>query len=252
MTAASRSSAAEAQPALVLLHGFALDARMWRRQVEALRGDFRVLTVDLPGFGPQAREVGEVAPVEEVARAMDATGLVRAHLVGNAFGAAVAVDFALKYPRRVQSLTLVGPTLLGRRAGIDAWARCVALANEGDRPTACELWLDDPLFEGLRHDEDLFEEVRQIVLDYGCGHWTGRVTSKWAEPDPASRLAEVDVPALVVSGEADIPSFMLMAEAYAKGLPRARREIVQGAGHLVNVEQPELFNAMLRYFLRTL
>lgn len=245
-------ASADPKPALVLLHGFALDSRVWRRQVEALAEDYRILLVDLPGFGPQARPVGEVQPGAEIARAMDNAGLVRAHLIGASYGAAAAVDFALQSPKRVESLTLVGPMMLGRRIGIESWGRCVALANDGDRVTATELFLDDPLFEALRQDEELFEEVRQIVLDYGCGHWSGAVSSRWSDPDPAPRLRGLDIPALVVSGEADIPSFMLMAEAYAKALPRARREIVQGVGHLVNVEAADVFNDLVRAFLATL
>jgi pimeloyl-ACP methyl ester carboxylesterase len=229
----------KAKPALVLLHGFALDARIWRRQVEALSQEFRVLTLDLPGFGPQAREV-------------DAVGLVKAHFVAASYGAAVAVDLALRNKARMQSLTLVAPILLGKRLGIEAWGRCVSLANEGDKATAAEIWMDDPLFESLRQDEGLFEEVRQIVLDYGGGHWTGKVSSKWSDPDPAQRLKSLDIPTLVMSGEADIPSFMLMAEAYAKALPKARREIVQGVGHLVNVEAPEQFNELVRSFVASI
>jgi len=255
MTAAGKPKqrASEAQPpALVLLHGFGLDSRVWRAQVLGLQDEFRIMTVDLPGFGAQARELGEVVPANDLARAMDVSGLLRAHLVASSYGAAVAIDFALAHPKRVQSLTLMGPLLLGRRTGIDAWARAVELANEGDRATAIEIFLDDPLFESIRGDEQLFEEVRQIALDYPAGHWTGKVVTKWLEPEPAKRLGEITAPALVMSGEADLPSFVLMAEAYAKGLANARREIVQAAGHLVNMERPELFNEVLRTFLKTI
>lgn len=242
----------EDRPALVMLHGFALDARMWRRQVEAFSSTYRVLTLDLPGFGPQAREVGEVEPATEVARAMDVAHVDRVHMLGCSYGAAVAVDFAFYRPERVASLVLAAPMLLGRRIGIESWQRCVALANEGDRATAAEVWLDDPLFESLRHEEDLFEEVRQIVLDYGGYHWTGKVTSSWVEPDPLSRLKEIDIPTLVISGEQDLPSFMLMAEAYAKAMPRCRREIIQGVGHHVSLEAPEIFNDLVRSFIAPL
>ena len=249
---ANPSDARRGQPALVLLHGFALDSRMWRRQVEAFSPDYRVITLDLPGFGPQARALGEVDPAEGVLRALDVAKVDRAHLVANSFGAAVAADFALVHGDRVRSLTLTGPLLLGRRTGIEAWSRCVALAGEGDRATAAEVWLDDPLFEGLRNDEELFEELRQIVLDYGGAHWTGRVSSRWSDPDPVPSLRTLDIPALVISGEMDIPSFMMMAEAYARTLPRARREIIHGAGHLANIERAEEWNALLRDFLKTL
>ncbi len=240
------------RPALVLLHGFALDARMWRRQVEAFAGEYRVLTLDLPGFGPQAAEAGQVDAAAEVLRALRVARIDRAHFVANSYGAAVAADFALQYPDRVASLAFVGPLLLGRRTGIEAWARCVALASEGDRATAVEIWLDDPLFEGLRTDDELFEELRQIVLDYGGGHWTGAVSATWSDPDPGPSLKDLDIPALVVSGEQDIPSFLQMAEAYARTLPRARREIIAGAGHLANMERADEFNAALREFLTSI
>ena len=246
------TGARNGEPALVFLHGFALDSRMWKKQVEAFSADHRIVTLDLPGFGPQAREVGEVDPAANVLRAMDVAKIDRAHLVANSFGAAVAADFALQHRERVRSLTLTGPLLLGRRTGIEAWARCVALAGEGDKATAAEIWLDDPLFEGLRQNEELFEELRQIVLDYGGGHWTGRIASRWSDPDPVPKLRKLDVPALIISGEADIPSFLMMAEAYARTLPRARREIITGAGHLANLERPDAFNALLRDFLKNI
>lgn len=251
MTVARRDEprAAGDKPALVMIHGFALDARMWRRQVDEFERDHRIVLVDLPGFGPQAREVGEVEPAKEVERALQAAKVERAHLVASSYGAAVAIDFAFQHPERVASLVLAAPMLLGRRMGIDSWSRCVALANEGDRTTAAEVWLDDPLFETLRQEEELFEEVRQIVLDYGGAHWTGKVTSIWAEPEPIPRLKELRIPALVVSGEQDLPSFMLMAEAYAKALPKAKREIIQGVGHHVNLEAEQVFNHLVRSFI---
>lgn len=241
--------APEAMPALVLLHGFALDARIWRPQVAALGASHRLLVLDLPGFGAQARELGEVAPATEVGRAMDVAKLPRAHLVASSYGAAVAVDYAFQHPERVASLTLAGPMLLGRRMGIESWPRCVSLANEGDRTTAAEVWLDDPIFESLRNDDDLFEEIRQIVLDYGGAHWTGKVTSTWSEADPVPRLKDLQIPALIVSGEHDLPSFLLMADAYAKALPNARREIVEGVGHHVSLEAPDAFNELVTSFV---
>lgn len=242
----------EDKPAIVLLHGFALDARMWRRQVDAFQPLYRVVTLDLPGFGPQAREVGEVEPAGELNRALNAARLGRAHLVATSYGAAVAIDYAFQHPERVASLTLAAPMLLGRRMGIESWQRCVSLANDGDRATAAEVWLDDALFESLRHEEELFEEVRQIVLDYGGHHWTGKVSSTWNEPEPMGRLANLDIPSLIVSGEQDLPAFMLMAEAYAKSLPKVRREIIQGVGHHVTLEAPHVFNELVKGFVAPL
>lgn len=245
----AETQAPEDRAALVMLHGFALDGRMWRRQVDAFKTDYRVLVVDLPGFGPQARDLGEVEPAKELGRAMNAGRVRRAHVIASSYGAATAVDFALQHPERVQSLVLVGPVLLGRKTGIEAWQRCVALANEGDQTTASEVWLDDALFDGLRHDDSLYDEVRQIVLDYGGAHWTGKVTSVWREQDPVSRLKDLAIPTLVISGEKDLPTFLTTAEAYTKALPNARREIVPGVGHHVSLEAPDAFNDLVTRFI---
>lgn len=246
----ARARAADERPVLVFLHGFALDSRIWRRQIEAFHKDYRLLLVDLPGFGPQAREVGEVDVAKEVARAMDVAHVGKAHIIASALGAAVAIDFALQHPDRVASLVLASPMLLGRKLAIESWQRCVSLANDGDRATAAEMWLEDPLFESLRHSEELFDEVRQIVLDYMGHHWTGRVSLQWGEPDPMNRLKDVKAPALIISGGRDVPSFTQMAEAYVKALPNARREVVETAGHHVNLEASQAFNTAVRAFLQ--
>ena len=120
----------------------------------------------------------------------------------------------------------------------------------GVNDVALDVWLDDPLYEGLRRHDDLFEEVRNIVLDYGAAHWLGRVTNRWSDPDPFPRLEELQQPALVVTGSLEIPSFKAMADAYVKGLPTARREELEDVGHLVNIEAADAFNEHLRDFVR--
>lgn len=245
----ARARAADERPALVLLHGFAMDSRMWRRQVEAFAKDYRLVLVDLPGFGPQAREVGEIEIGKEVKRALDVARIDRAHVIGSAFGAAVAIDFVLQNPDRAASLVLASPILLGRKLGIESWQRCVSLANDGDRATAAEMWLEDPLFESLRHSEELFDEVRSIVLDYPGHHWTGKVEVHWSDPDPFARLSSIKTPTLVVSGGRDLPAFTQMAEAYVKAMPNARREVIETAGHHVNIEASQAFNTAVKQHL---
>lgn len=240
---------APALPALVFVHSFGLDYRMWRPQVEALAGRFRILTLDLPGFGPQARAKGDVTPAFEIARALDVCGLVKAHFVGAGGGATAVLDFALRHPRRVESLVLQGPMVPGREVRGDAWERAVSLAKEGDKATAVEMWLDSPLFDGARVDDSLFDELRQIALDYTCAHWLDEVQDCYLEADPASRLAELDMPALVVSGQHDAAELMKLAVDIAKALPHGSHKIVNGVGHLPNFEAPDAFNFLLTQFV---
>lgn len=249
MSVRPRPVSGTALPAVVFVHSFGLDYRMWRPQIEKLSTRFRVLTIDLPGFGPQARAKGDVTPAFELARALDVCGLVRAHFVGAADGAKAVLDFALRHPRRVESLVLQGPVLPGHEVRGDAWERAISLAREGDKPTAIEMWLDSPIYDGARADDALFDEIRQIALDYGCGHWLDELRDCYLEKDPLPRLSELDLPALVVSGQHDAPELLALARDIAKALPRGEHKIVSGVGHLPNFEAPDSFNFLLGQFI---
>ena len=236
-----------AGPGVTFLHGFALDGRMWRAQVAALEATHRTLTLDLPGFGPcGAAAAGAHCPAEALREVLDGAAIERTHLVGHSFGGAVAVDFALAYPGRVLSLTLVDALLLGRSAGIGAWARCVELSRQGLYDEARRAWTEDPLFASARANAEAASALEAMARDYACGHWAGKVTSRWLSEDPASRLGEIRVRATVIDGEIDTPSFRAMAAEYAERLSSAHRVTLPGVGHMGNLESPGVFHEAMR------
>ena len=229
-------------PAVTFLHGFALDWRMWAPQTRSLVATHRTLAVDLPGFGPGGeRFTGEACGAEAVAELLDSRGVRETHLVGHSFGGAVAVDFALAYPGRVLSLTLVDALLLGRPAGIAAWGACCELARDGLLAEARRAWVDDALFAAARANTEVRPRLEAMTADYACGHWAGRLSARWVEEGPAARLGEIRVPAIVVSGELDTPSFLAMSAEFTAKLPRARALTIRGAGHMASLEAPEAF-----------
>jgi pimeloyl-ACP methyl ester carboxylesterase len=243
--------ASESAPGLIFLHGFGLDGRMWKPQLEAFRDRYRVSAPDLPGFGPNPVDPGKETLTAAVARHCDALALDTVHIVGLSLGGAVAVDFALGFPTRVRSLTLVDALLRGRPSGIQAWDSCAALATQGRLPEAREAWLADPLFAGARRRPEVLASIREMGADYSGEHWAGRATSRLEVPEPASRLGEIDVPSLVVAGSDDLPTFRAMADEYAGALPRARKVILEGVGHVASMEDAPAFNRLLQSFLES-
>lgn len=100
-------------PVVVLLHAGIADRRMWRHQVTALRDRYRVLNVDLPGYGDCGLPLDGYANHDAIAGLLGALDVERAALVGCSFGGAVAVDTALAYPARMGALALLAPAVSG-------------------------------------------------------------------------------------------------------------------------------------------
>jgi 3-oxoadipate enol-lactonase len=239
-------------PTVLLIHGFALDARMWAPQVAALSGAFRVVAVDLPDFGPAPVSVGEKSAAQAVADVLDALDGGPAHVVGLSLGGAVAVDLALAFRERVRSLALIDALLLGRPAGIRSWANAAAHAKAGELEAARAAWVGDELFASARTRPELLAAVSAMTADYTGAHWCGRASTRFEVSDPAARLGELDLPALVLVGEHDLPTFRAMADEYAAALPRVTYEVLAGAGHLANLEVPDRVNALFsRHFSST-
>ncbi|HEX6273057.1 MAG TPA: alpha/beta hydrolase [Polyangiaceae bacterium] len=218
---------------LIFLHGLPLDGSIWRPQLDAFPG---ALAPDLPGCGSRQLEgKAELGALEAV--------VAGAHLIGHSFGAAVAVDLALRRPDAPCSLTLVNPLLLGRSSNVAAWSTSVGRAKAGDLEGARDAWAACPLFDGAR------EPVREILSRYRGAHWTGQVQTAFRVTDPAPQLKRLTLPVLVVTSTRDQPAFRAMAREYRDALPQARFEELD-AGHMAPAERPDAFNALLRNFLR--
>lgn len=217
---------------LVFLHGLPLDGSTWQPQLDAFPG---ALAPDIPGYGSRQR-TGEI-PLDELESVVDGS-----HVVGHSFGAAVAVELALRHPAAIRSLTLVNPLLLGRSSQVAAWSTCVALAKAGDLEGARTAWLDCPLFDGAR------DQVRAAMAAYQGAHWSGTAHTIFRITDPAPRLPELTMPALLITASRDQPSFRAMVREYQAALPHAELHELE-AGHMVPCEKPERFNTLLRAFL---
>lgn len=247
-----------AGPALVLLHGFGGSARNFRPQARALRARWRVLLPDLRGH---ARSVApenptacdEAAYVSDVGHVLDGAGVARAVVGGLSMGAAVALAFALARPERVRALVLASFPAARAGAGISAIAERFAdrLERDGLEAAGAEfVW-----GPGSGLDEAGAAWVRQGFLEHRPLGLAAALRGFLAPLRPleerAPLLARLPCPTLVVAGARDAisgpPSRRLAAL-----LPRAELVTVPGAGHVVNLEAPDAFNAALARFLDAL
>lgn len=244
---------------VVLIMGIGYDSSLWKlHQVAALSGRFRVVIFDNRDAGQSARADGPYTiadMADDVAGLLDALGVARAHVLGLSMGALIAQEFALRHAARLDRLVLCGPDF--------------APARQAFHPIAVWNWLkaSDPggaHFAALQFTS-LFstrflrdrETVQQTAEFLSANPHPvpadayARQAHAYLAYDPAERLAGIAAPTLVVVGEQDVLTPPWIARAVAASIPGARLEIIagEGASHLVPLERPEEFNALLTRFL---
>jgi pimeloyl-ACP methyl ester carboxylesterase len=239
-------------PALVLLHGFSLDSRSWRPQIEELSDRFTVIAWDAPGSGesqdpPDPFGIGDWASA--LAGTLDAAGVQRAHIVGLSWGGLLAQEFYRRYPSRVISLTLAD-TYAGWTGSIGAAAaeqRLAAAVEDSTRPSAefVEKYL--PGMFGDAAAASTRRELARIMADF---HPTGfrLMAAALARADTRELLPKIGVPTLLIWGDADARAPLRVGHAIRDAIPGARLEVLHGAGHLSNLERPIEFDALVRDF----
>lgn len=242
---------------VVLIHGHSIDLRMWPSQTLALReAGYRVLRYDVRGHGrSDVPDSGYSWPVyaEDLVCLLDILDIGAAHLVGFSMGGGIALQFALDHPGRTKSLTLIDPAAPGFAYSDDFAATIEALVEavraHGWREAAESVWLNHPMFDGLRRHPAAFEVVRDIVLEFRAQDYLVDAEEPGG-PEAIERLDELRPPLLVLTGEDDLEDFRLAAELVAGNAPRARLETVPGAGHMLPLERPAEVNKRLLAFLQ--
>jgi pimeloyl-ACP methyl ester carboxylesterase len=239
-------------PHVVLLHGGNLDARMWDDQVPFLAKSFTVTRYDIRPYGRSALTEKGFSSVDDLAALMDFLGIARASLVGLSLGGRIAIDFALVHPDRVENLVLMGPGLTGFpfNAKDEAVLAMLARAKTGDAKGAMELWLQHPMMAPAMARPAVAARIRPIAMD-NARIWTNLgIGERVPNPPAIKRLAEIKAPTLVIVGERDVPDIQAIVKLVAASVEGARVEVVPGAAHMPNMEEPTLVNGLLGEFLR--
>jgi len=237
---------------LVLIHGLATTRTIWRHAAPRLAAGRQVVTLDVPGFGA-ARPVGRGFDLEvvsdRVAELLCASGIGEPYdLVGHSMGAAVALTLAALRPAAVRSLVLVSPAglrpiPLAAAVALGVAAELYIPLRRRAAPLASWSWGRRLLMAGGVVDGAALEPavVRQLVGASLGARRIGPALSAVASADLRGLLAGLPAPVGAVWGRDDrvIPPGGMQTVRRLR--PEAICEVVDGAGHISMVEQPEAF-----------
>ena len=253
-------------PDVVLLHGLGGTKASFLDTAAALSAaGYRVHAMDLPGFGSSSKPLtpyGRVHAARAVLGAMDELGIERAHLVGNSMGGRVAIELGLRAPERVGALALLCPAVAFVRRD---WHPIVRLLRPevGLLPHSLGRRRVERQFWSLFADRDLVDPtLADVVVDeferiYGsAGARLAFLASARAIYLEAPfgrdgfypRLAGLRPPALFVWSSHDKLIPPGLRRHVEQWLPRAEHVLLEGCGHVPQVERPERTNGLIRRF----
>lgn len=252
---------------LILMHGLGSYLRAWDKNISALKNDFRVIAIDLPGYGKSSKALHEGTPefyAGVVNKLMDVLNIKKANIGGHSMGGQAAIAMALKYPERVKRLILAAPAGIEEfTEGQKEWFREVmtvqgvkltpvnqlranVYANFYNMPEEAEFMITDRI--ALRGAEQ-FENYCYTVV---------KSVNGMVDQPVAHLLKNITQPTLLVFGEKDnlIPNPYLnpgfTKDIGKKGnelIPNSELVMIPECGHFVQYEKPDEFNNAVISFI---
>jgi pimeloyl-ACP methyl ester carboxylesterase len=243
-------------PALVMLHGAPADSRTWRWMLPDLSRDHTVVAWDAPGFGQSSDIEGTWRAAQfadALAAFIAALGIERPHLVGHSFGTMVALSLFQRYPAVPASLVLIG--------GYAGWAGSLPTGEVARR---LEMFLgmadlgdafDPKSYPGLFTELIPADRNRVLATMMRENMRPASVRAAGyigAETDLRPVLPTVDVPTLVLHGEADARSPLASAETLHAAISTSQLVVLPRLGHACVAEDPDACSTAIRRFVKTL
>ncbi|HKR36200.1 MAG TPA: alpha/beta hydrolase [Steroidobacteraceae bacterium] len=245
-----RVRTAGAGPAVLLVHGWALDLDMWTPQFAALAGRYRLIAFDRRGFGLSSGTPGIEEDLSDIHELLATLAVEHVAIVGMSQGARVALRWAIESPATTTSLVLDGPPrdllATGRQQGEITLATYRELVRNAGIDAFRKEWLEHPLMHLHTHDTRTRTLVREMVERYP-GH--DLLASDAPRVARVGDLDRLEVPILIVNGEYDSDTRIGAGAELARALPQARLAVIPGAGHLSNLDNPHAYNKVLGEFL---
>ena len=237
---------------IVFLHDGLVHSATWDEQFDRFAGEYRVIRYDRRGFGQSDPARAPYSDIEDLHRLFEQLHVSEAHLVGCSAGSRLAIDFALAFPDKVKSLLLVGAVVSGLDFTNHFYTRGGRFKTEyfDDPERSIEYWAFEDPYEIAPENKAVKEKVSAILKANPQDITAARGRFVKSPRSAMERLSEIDVPVLILVGEKDIPDVHAHSGAINAGIKGSRRVVVKGAGHMVHMEQPEVFDREAARFLR--
>ncbi len=250
-------------PAVLLIHAGVADCTMWDAQFDLFSRYYRLIRYDMRGFGKSHSKTTEFSNRQDIIDLLNLLGVEKACVIGISRGGQIAIDFTLEHPERVSGLVSIAAGVSGydyQPGDNEIATHEIELFNHMDElweknafnqlaDLESHIWADGPSQPVGRASPVIQAYLRKIILA-NYTRQDGKVTPQPLSPPAANRLAEIQVPTLILVGEFDGIATLEMADYLEKEIPGACKVVFTATAHMVPLEQPALFNQIVMDFLK--
>lgn len=242
-------------PPVVLLHGYPFNRTMWRDQVDELKRHHRIIVPDLRGHGETTVTPGVVTMEDmarDVAALLESLEVSRPLVGGLSMGGYVALAFCRLFPSKVRSLMLADTRAQGdtEEAKRNREVQAEKALREGMEGIADELLPKLLAPETVSQRPDIVKRVRDMIVATNPEGAVAALRGMAQRPNRIPFLSNIIAPTLIIVGSKDTLTPIADAELMHREIGGSRLRVMEGAGHVSNLEKPDEFNRALVEFLR--
>lgn len=242
---------------IIFIHGFPFDKSMWEGQIELLKKTHRVIAYDIRGYGKSSAGEDEQSIrlfADDLLNFMDALYIEKAIVCGFSMGGYTLLSASSRYAKRFEALILCDTQCIADSTELkEKRNETIAQVKAGKIHAFTETFLVSVFCQqSMQLKPEIVQKARTIILNTSPITIAGGLAAISQRWETATTLHEINVPTLILCGKEDNVTPVEQAEFMHKNIENSIMHIIENAGHMSNLEQPEQFNKFLSNFIKSL
>ncbi len=239
---------------LLFIHGFPFDKSMWQPQLDFFREKSRVIAYDIRGFGKSTitdEEASISLFADDLVHLMDIMEIPEVVACGLSMGGYILLNAVNRYPKRFKAIVLSDTQCIADSdEGRDKRYKTIALIKAEGTKTFSEGFVNNIFCAGsLENKKVLVEKIKQVILSTSPDVITSTLSALAKRHESCSVLGSIEIPALIICGREDKITPLSQSTFMHDNISSSVMATIDHAGHMSNLEQPEIFNEHLSNFI---
>ncbi|MDH4473950.1 MAG: alpha/beta hydrolase [Fluviicola sp.] len=247
----------EGNTPIIFLHGYPFSKAMWQGQLEFLKSKHRVIACDIRGFGRSKDEESTLSIdlfADDLIAFMDKLTIEKAVICGLSMGGFIALDALKKFPNRFEALILCDTQCIADTDEVKAKRYKIIDEITFSGVTEFNEGFVKSVFhkDSLATKSDIVERLRNVVFSNSQRIITMGLTALAGRTETCSILSKITIPTLIICGREDAVTPLEQSESIHATIKGSVLKVIDKAGHVSNLEQPDEFNKYVLDFLTVL